>query len=103
MQTLAQLLPLTESGLFSSMSMPFSAVMIYQPKEETTYRVAWYGGESTQLHFQVLNLEEWRWEDRDVRTLGSGVPAGIKEMLLEMENYYHDSLILEQERKYNMM
>lgn len=85
--------------------------MIYQPSAEKGFRVTWYGGESTQLHFQKFwNVwdpdkdESWtEWTDRDVRTLGSGVPVGIKEMLLEMENYYHDAIILEQERNYQMM
>jgi hypothetical protein len=82
--------------------MTMEPVMIYQPSGEHNLRVAWYGGESTQLHFEKLNIQG-EWYDRDVRTLGSGVPAGIKEMLLEMENYYHEGIILEQERIYQMM
>jgi hypothetical protein len=77
-------------------------VMIYQPSGEHNLRVAWYGGQSTMLHFEKLNIQG-EWYDRDVRTLGSGVPAGIKEMLIEMENYYHEGIILEQERIYQMM
>jgi hypothetical protein len=76
--------------------------MIYQPSGEHNLRVAWYGGQSTMLHFEKLNIQG-EWYDRDVRTLGSGIPAGIKEMLIEMENYYHEGIILEQERIYQMM
>ena len=75
--------------------------MIYQPRHEHKYRVTWYGGESTQLHFERYRNGEW--EDRDVRTLGSGVPGQVKEMLIVMEDYYHDSLILEEERLHEMM
>ena len=82
--------------------MTMEPVMIYQPSGEHNLRVAWYGGQSTMLHFEKLNIQG-EWYDRDVRTLGSGVPAGIKEMLIEMENYYHEGIILEQERIYQMM
>jgi len=82
--------------------MTMTPVMIYQPSGEHNLRVAWYGGQSTMLHFEKLNIQG-EWYDRDVRTLGSGVPAGIKEMLIEIENYYHEGIILEQERIYQMM
>ena len=82
--------------------MTMDPVMIYQPKAENTFRVTWYGGQSTQLHFEKYRPVSG-WYDRDVRTLGSGIPAGIKEMLIEMEHYYHDAIILEQERMYQRM
>lgn len=85
--------------------------MIYQPSAENGFRVAWYGGESTQLHFEKLwNVWDpdtdntWeQWEARDIRTIGSGIPTQIKEMLILMEDYYHDSMILEQERLHSLM
>lgn len=85
--------------------MTMEPVMIYQPTAEKRFRVTWYGGESTQLHFEKAKRPQQspEWEDRDVRTLGGGVPAGIKEMLIEMENYYHEAIILEQERMYQRM
>ncbi len=53
--------------------------LIYQPDRNElirTYRVAWYGGESTQLHFQrwcVIATPtfdgEHEWVDIDVPTL----------------------------------
>jgi hypothetical protein len=77
-------------------------VIIYSPSAEYRFRVAWYGGESTQLHFEKLNICD-EWIDRDVRTLGGGIPSSIKDMLLVMENYYHEAIIMEEERKYQMM
>lgn len=77
-------------------------VMIYQPSAENKFRVTWYGGESTQLHFEKLQRQQ-EWIDRDVRTLGGGIPSSIKDMLLEMENYYHEAIIMEQERIYEMI
>lgn len=85
--------------------------LVYKPSAEEQYRVTWYGGESTQLHFEKL----WRtldldtdavyqeWLDRDVRTLGGGVPTSMKDMLFEMEDFYHYSINMEQERIREMM
>lgn len=60
-------------------------MMIYQPKHEHLYRVVWYGGQSTQLHFEK-NVAG-KWKDIDVRTLGSGLPDGVKQMQEEMRDY----------------
>jgi len=81
--------------------MTMEPVMIYQPTAEKNFRVTWYGGESTQLHFEKYRSVPG-WYGRDVRTLGS-LPHGLKEMLIEMETYYHESIILEQERIYQRM
>jgi hypothetical protein len=74
----------------------FHTMMIYQPKAEQKYRVVWYGGESTQLHFEKqVFLNEWK--DIDVRTLMCGMPSGVKELLMEMEDYYNHGMILEEQ------
>ena len=86
-------------------------VLVYKPSTECGYRVAWYGGTSTQLHFEKLwntfdpdtNATWQEWMDRDVRTLGSGIPTSMKDMLLEMVNYYLDSILMEQERIHQLM
>ena len=71
-------------------------MMIYQPSAEHKYRVVWYGGESTQLHFEKqVFLNEWK--AIHTRTLMGGLPHGVKELLLEMEDYYHHGLVLEEE------
>jgi len=88
-----------------------SPVLVYKPSAEVQYRVAWYGGESTQLHFEKLwntfdpdtDATYQEWLDRDVRTLGGGIPTSMKEMLMEMEDYYHHSIDMEQERIHQMM
>ena len=84
MQTLPQLLPPTEGGLIQLM-------FIYQPHIDSTDRVSWYGGESSQLHYEV-QVDGWdgnpTWIDRHVRTLGSGVPAGMSELHAELRDYY---------------
>ena len=88
-----------------------SPVLVYKPSAEVQYRVTWYGGESTQLHFEKLwntfdpdtDATYQEWLDRDVRTLGGGIPTSMKEMLMEMEDYYHHSIDMEQERIRQMM
>jgi hypothetical protein len=71
-------------------------MMIYQPKAEQKYRVVWYGGESTKLHFEKqVFLNEWK--NIDVRTLMCGMPSGVKELLMEMEDYYNHGMILEEQ------
>ena len=85
--------------------------LVYKPSAEQHDRVTWYGGQSTQLHFEKLwNMfdlvtdAEWQeWQDRDVRTMGGGVPTSMKEMLMEMEDYYHYSIDMELERKLQRM
>ena len=71
-------------------------MMIYQPSGEHKYRVVWYGGESTQLHFekQVFTND---WQAIATSTLQYSFPTGVKELLLEMEDYYHHGLVLEEE------
>jgi len=70
--------------------------VIYQRIAEQKYRVVWYGGESTQLHFEKqVFLNEWK--DIDVRTLMCGMPSGVKELLMEMEDYYNHGMVLEEQ------
>lgn len=59
----------------------------YQPECDDRTRVAWYGGESTQLHFQHRGITE-KWIDIETRTLGA-IPTGVKELLHELEDYYN--------------
>lgn len=80
-----------------------SPVLVYKPSAENQYRVTWYGGESTQLHFEKLwntfdpdtDATYQEWLDRDVRTLGGGIPTSMKEMLEEMRYYYEDCVDME--------
>ena len=54
--------------------------------------------------FDLDTDAEWQeWQDRDVRTMGGGVPTSMKEMLMEMEDYYHYSIDMELERKLQRM
>jgi hypothetical protein len=82
--------------------------MIYQPPAETKYRVAWYGGERLyfQKHWNMYDVDTdasyMYWLDRDTRILCS-IPTQIKDMLLEMENYYHEAIILEKEQLQEMI
>jgi len=83
--------------------------LTYRP-DEGRYRVTWYNVETTQLHFEKLwNMYDldtgatWQeWIDRDVRTLGS-IPTSMKDMLMEMQEYYDYSTTMEQERIEQMM
>jgi hypothetical protein len=86
-------------------------VFVYPTDTKAGFRVAWYGGESTQLHFQkfwnVYDLdsdqEHSEWTDRDVRTLGSGLPSSIKDLLMEMVDYYEYGCDMERERLSQLM
>jgi len=68
-------------------------MMIYQPSSDMNYRVVWYGGESTQLHFEKQIFRD-EWRVIDTRTPKHSL---VKELLLEMEDYYHQGLVLEEE------
>ena len=78
--------------------------MVYQPPLDDTYRVAWYGVHSNQLHFEKYVLNDVddgasgscikEWVDKAVRNLGN-MPTSTKEMLEEMRNFYEEGLDLE--------
>jgi hypothetical protein len=76
-------------------------MMIYQPTVNSIDRVVWHGGESTQLHYEKFINDMWL--ERDVQTLGSGLPRGMSEMHAEMVEYYQLSQVLEQERIKQLM
>lgn len=84
--------------------------LIYQPSTNSGWRVSWYGGESTQLHFQKLwnvwdaDTDETtqEWQDRDVRTLGC-MPTRMKEMFVEMAKYYEYATTMEIERRMQLI
>ena len=86
--------------------------LIYQPDRNElirTYRVAWYGGESTQLHFQrwcVIATPtfdgEHEWVDIDVRTLME-MHTRVKDLYEEMRDYYNYGICLEQEYLESLM
>ena len=77
--------------------------LVYKPSAEIQYRVTWYGGESTMLRFEKLwdtldpdtDATYQEWLERDVRTLMDGIPSSMKEMLMEMEDYYHYGIEME--------
>jgi hypothetical protein len=67
-------------------------MFIYQPTINSGDRVAWYGGESTQLHYEVqVDGHDGNpdWIERHVRTLGSGIPAGMSALHAELVEYYN--------------
>jgi hypothetical protein len=51
-------------------------MLIYQPYMNSTSRVSWRGGESTQLHYE--ELYRFTWRAIDVRTLGGGIPPACQ-------------------------
>jgi hypothetical protein len=63
-------------------------MFIYQPKATSRDRTIWYGGESTQLHYEICD-SKGEWHDEDVRTLGGGTPAGVSELHAELVDYYN--------------
>jgi hypothetical protein len=54
----------------------------YKPVINSPAQVVWYGGESTQLHYECGGKELY------VRTLGNGIPEDVTELLQEMEEFY---------------
>ena len=93
MQSPAQLLPPTEGGITSTQLM-----MIYQPKADPMHRIAWYGGESTMLHYEKKVRGEWK--DLAVQTLGSGLPTQMKELYQAMQEFYDACMTLEYDNLY---
>jgi len=65
-------------------------MMIYQPKCESLYRVAWYGGESTMLCFEKKVAGEWK--ELSTQTLMHGIPTSVKELYQEMQAVYNEEL-----------
>lgn len=63
-------------------------MQIYQPFINSTERVIWYGGESTQLHYECVTCSG-DWRDINVRTLGGGIPASMSELHAELVDYYN--------------
>ena len=57
----------------------------FPPGSETT-RVSWYGGESTQLHYEVRRDNEW--SGVEVRTL-MDMPTGVKKLSQELVDFYN--------------
>lgn len=72
-------------------------MIIYQPYMNSTNRVSWRGGESTQLHYE--ELYRFCWRAIDVRTLGGGIPTGMSDMHAKMVDYYHHCQDMELERR----
>lgn len=86
-------------------------VLTYQPSGEHQYRITWYGGESTMLRFEKLcnrfdvdtKAPHQEWLELDVRTLGGGIPSSMKDMLMEMHEYYEYCIEMEQEHIFELM
>jgi len=78
-------------------------MFIYQPHIDSTDRTVWYGGESTQLHYERCTNDDHdnpEWVGITVCTLGGGLPTGMSELRRELVDYYnwcqcmeHDSLL----------
>jgi len=58
----------------------------FPPGSETT-RVSWYGGDSTQLHYEVCRDNEW--SGVVTKTL-MDMPPGVKELSQKMVEFYND-------------
>ncbi len=80
-------------------------MMIYQPHINSTDRVVWHGGESTQLHYEQ-QVDGWDgnpdWIDRNVQTLGGGIPTSMSEMFTHMQEFYNYCQVCEFERRMAM-
>ena len=69
--------------------------LCYFPPTATNVRITWYGGESTQLHYEELNKSSDPEYDQDwfcveTKTLGNGIPSQVKELYQEMVDFYNE-------------
>jgi hypothetical protein len=80
-------------------------MIIYQPHINSTDRVIWHGGELTQLHYEQ-QVDGWDgnpdWIDRNVQTLGSGIPTSMSEMHTHMQEFYNYCQVCEFEQRMAM-
>jgi hypothetical protein len=58
-------------------------MLIHQ--KTATERIVWHGGNSTQLHYEVLKGDDWK--EFDVRSFMQ-FPTSTKELQCEMDDYY---------------
>ena len=66
-------------------------MLAYYPHEDAAERVVWYGGESTQLHYEILFISHdgsSEWVENNVQTLGGGIPTSTKDLLAAMSDFY---------------
>ena len=80
-------------------------MLAFYPHPGATERITWHGGVSTMLHYEV-QVDDWKgdpdWIEREVRTLGGGIPTGMKEMYQEMSQFYDDIITMQYERRMAM-
>ena len=62
-------------------------MLSWSPEGCPTHRVTWYGGQSTQIHFEILQKDEWR--QVDIKTLNE-LPAGVKKFQEVLSECYQD-------------
>jgi len=62
-------------------------MLSWSPEGYPTHRVTWYGGQSTQIHFEILQKDEWR--QVDIKTLNE-LPTGVKEFQELLIDCYQD-------------
>ena len=63
-------------------------MFIYQPLVNSSDRVVWYGGESTQLQYEH-QCTDGHWWNMGVRILGNGLPSGMSDLHAELVDYYN--------------
>jgi len=78
-------------------------MIIYQPQTNSTDRVVWHGGE--WLHYEQ-QVDGWDgnpdWIDRNVQTLGGGIPTSTSEMHAYMQEFYNYCQVCEFEQRMAM-
>lgn len=66
-------------------------MFIYMPNVYSCNRVVWHGGNTTQLVYEKEAVDSFGnqvWKEKEVRTLGNGIPAGMSELHAEMTEFY---------------
>jgi hypothetical protein len=61
-------------------------MLSYNPKQDPTARISWYGDESTIIRFEILGLEG-EWLEIAVKTLGE-FPTDVGELYQAMREFH---------------
>ena len=63
-------------------------MLSYNPKQDPSARITWYGGESTMIRFEILDLDG-KWIEIGVKTLGE-FPTDVGELYQAMREFHEE-------------
>lgn len=72
-------------------------MLTYMPNQYSCDRVVWYGDQSTQLVYEQEKVDEFgnpAWVQKEVKTLGNGIPDSMSQFHAEMSAFYDHCLTM---------